>query len=135
MQPAAARCSPVAAIFSRDNTATTFIQAIARPQLAVLLNHATDKRNLDPKLAPLGTLEGSSRGYRLLADSPAVGAAIAGQTMVDQRGVIRNSSADSGASGCECPRQDRHPRDLRFADLAQSAVHRGVLQSARPRRR
>lgn len=81
---------------SRDNTATTFIQG-GQPQLAVLLNHGTDKRNLDPKLAPLGTLEGSTRGYRLLADSPAVGAAIAGQAAVDQRGVIRNSSADSGA--------------------------------------
>lgn len=81
---------------SRDNTSTTFIQG-GVPQQAVLLNHATDKRSIDPKLAALGTLEGPSRGYRLLADSPAIGAAVAGQAMVDQRGVIRNSSADSGA--------------------------------------
>ncbi|WP_035610772.1 Ig-like domain-containing protein [Haloferula sp. BvORR071] len=81
---------------SRDNTTTTFIQA-GVPQQAILLNHATDKRSLDPKLASLGTLEGPSRGYRLLADSPAIGTAIPGQAMVDQRGVIRNASADIGA--------------------------------------
>jgi hypothetical protein len=81
---------------SRDNTSTTLIQG-GVPQQAVLLNHATDKRSVDPKLAPLGTLEGPGRGYRLLADSPAIGAALPGLAMVDQRGVIRNSSVDSGA--------------------------------------
>jgi VCBS repeat-containing protein len=81
---------------SRDNTSTTLIQG-GVPQQAVLLNQSTDKRNLDPKLAPLGTLEGPARGYRLLADSPAIGAALPGLAMLDQRGVIRNSSVDSGA--------------------------------------
>ncbi len=80
----------------RDNSTTTLIQG-GVPQLATLLNHATDKRNIDPKLGLIGTLEGPTRGYRLLADSPAVGAAIAGQAMVDQRGVLRNGSVDSGA--------------------------------------
>ncbi|WP_367871018.1 Ig-like domain-containing protein [Luteolibacter sp. Populi] len=85
---------------ARDNTSTTLIQG-GVPQQVVLLNQATDRRNLDPKLdpelGPPGTLEGPSRGYRLLADSPAIGAALPGLAVVDQRGVIRNSSADIGA--------------------------------------
>jgi VCBS repeat-containing protein len=81
---------------SRDNTTTEYIQG-GTPQLAVLLNHITDKRNVDPKLAPLTAVEGNSRGHRLLPDSPAVGAGIAGISAVDQRGVIRDATCDMGA--------------------------------------
>ena len=81
---------------SRDNTTTDFIQG-GVPQQAVLLNHITDKRNLDPKLAPLAAVEGNTRGHRLLPDSPAVAAGIAGISAVDQRGVIRNATCDMGA--------------------------------------
>jgi VCBS repeat-containing protein len=81
---------------SNDNTTTDFIQG-GVPQLAVLLNHTTDKRNLDPKLAPLAQVEGNTRGHRLLPDSPAVNAGIEGFAAVDQRGVIRNSTCDMGA--------------------------------------
>lgn len=81
---------------SNDNTTTDFIQG-GVPQQAVLLNQLTDKRNLDPKLAPIAAVEGNTRGHRLLADSPAVNAGIAGVSAVDQRGVIRNASCDTGA--------------------------------------
>jgi VCBS repeat-containing protein len=81
---------------SNDNTTTDFIQG-GVPQLAVLLNQPTDKRNLDPKLAALGTVEGNTRGHRLLPDSPAINAGIAGVAATDQRGVIRNASTDMGA--------------------------------------
>lgn len=81
---------------SNDNTTTDFIQS-GVPQQAVLLNQLTDKRNLDPKLAPIAAVEGNTRGHRLLADSPAVNAGIAGVSAVDQRGVIRNATCDMGA--------------------------------------
>ena len=81
---------------SRDNTTTEFIQG-GVPQQAVLLNHVTDKRNLDPKLAPIAAVEGNTRGHRLLPDSPAVGTGIAGVSAVDQRGVIRDATCDMGA--------------------------------------
>jgi VCBS repeat-containing protein len=81
---------------SSDNTTTEYLQG-GTPQLAVLLNHVTDKRNVDPKLAPLGVVEGNTRGHRLLPDSPAVGAGIAGISAVDQRGVIRDATCDMGA--------------------------------------
>lgn len=81
---------------SNDNTTTTLIQG-GVPQQAVLLNKSTDRRNTDPKLAPLGPLEGPSRGHRPLPDSPAIGAALADFAMVDQRGVVRNTTGDSGA--------------------------------------
>lgn len=81
---------------SNDNTTTDFIQG-GVPQLAVLLNQPTDKRNLNPRLAPIGTVEGNTRGHRLLPDSPAINAGIAGVAATDQRGVIRNASTDMGA--------------------------------------
>lgn len=81
---------------SNDNTSTTFIQG-GVPQLAVLLNQSTDKRNLDPRLSVYGQVEGQTRGYRLLPDSPAIGTAVAGAAATDQRGVIRNATADMGA--------------------------------------
>lgn len=81
---------------SNDNTSTTFIQG-GVPQLAVLLNQTTDKRNLNPKLGTYGQVEGQTRAYRLLPDSPAIGTAVAGAATTDQRGVIRNSTADMGA--------------------------------------
>ena len=81
---------------SNDNTTTDFIQG-GVPQLAVLLNQLTDKRNLDPKLAPLANVEGNTRGHRLLPDSPAINAGVAGFATTDQRGVIRNASCDMGA--------------------------------------
>ncbi|MCW1883826.1 Ig-like domain-containing protein [Luteolibacter flavescens] len=81
---------------SNDNSSTDLNQSGA-PNNTVLLNHDTDKRNLDPKLAPLAAVEGNTRGHRLLPDSPAIGAAIAGVVAVDQRGVIRNGTADMGA--------------------------------------
>ena len=81
---------------SNDNTTTDFIQG-GVPQLAVLLNQLTDKRNLDPKLAPLANVEGNTRGHRLLPDSPAINSGVAGIAAVDQRGVIRNATCDMGA--------------------------------------
>jgi|GEM_PF-1043302 len=81
---------------SNDNTTTDFIQG-GVPQLAVLLNQLTDKRNLDPRLAPLANVEGNTRGHRLLPDSPAINAGVAGIAAVDQRGVIRNATCDMGA--------------------------------------
>ena len=81
---------------SNDNTTTTLIQG-GVPQLSVLLNQATDKRNTNPLLAPLATVEGQTRGHRPLSNSPAIGAAVAGLAAVDQRGVIRNATTDSGA--------------------------------------
>lgn len=81
---------------SNDNTSTTFIQG-GVPQAAVLLNQTTDKRNLDPKLGVFGPVEGPTRAYRLRPDSPAINAAIAGVAATDQRGTIRNASADMGA--------------------------------------
>ncbi|MCW1922135.1 Ig-like domain-containing protein [Luteolibacter arcticus] len=81
---------------SNDNTTTEFLQG-GTADNTVLLGHITDKRNLDPKLAPIATLEGTTRGHRLLPDSPAVGTGIAGVSAVDQRGVIRNATCDMGA--------------------------------------
>jgi VCBS repeat-containing protein len=81
---------------SNDNTTTDFIQG-GVPQLAVLLNQLTDKRNLDPRLALLANVEGNTRGHRLLPDSPAINAGVAGVAAVDQRGVIRNATCDMGA--------------------------------------
>ncbi|WP_193211276.1 Ig-like domain-containing protein [Luteolibacter marinus] len=81
---------------SNDNTTTTLIQG-GVPQQAVLLSKVSDKRNTDPKLAPISTLEGHTRGHRLLPDSPAVGAGLAGNAVVDQRGVLRNGTTDIGA--------------------------------------
>lgn len=84
---------------SNDNTTTTLIQG-GVPQQAVLLNKQSDKRSVvDPRLAPLAAVEGQTRGYRLLPDSPAIGSGVASSTApaVDQRGVIRNSTIDTGA--------------------------------------
>ena len=90
---------------SNDNTASTYLVG-GVPQQVNLLNQVADpddpqpgedRVNVDPRLAPLATVEGQTRGHRLLPDSPAIGGALADLTMVDQRGVIRNLSADSGA--------------------------------------
>jgi len=81
---------------SNDNTTTTLIQG-GVPQQATLLNKASDKRNTDPKLAAIAAVEGQTRGFRLLPDSPAIAAGLPGLAPVDQRGVIRNATVDSGA--------------------------------------
>lgn len=81
---------------SNDNTTSPYIQG-GVPQETVFFNQATDQRNVDPMLAPLATLEGGVRGHRLLAGSPAAGAALVGKAAVDGRGVRRNATADKGA--------------------------------------
>jgi len=88
---------------SNDNTASTHLVG-GVPQLVTLLNQVNDPSqpgddqvNVDPRLAALATVEGQTRGHRLLPDSPAIGGARADKAVVDQRGVIRNSGADSGA--------------------------------------
>lgn len=85
---------------SNDNTtSTTLVGGI--PQWITLLNQATDQVATNPRLAPIGPVEGQTRGHRLLPDSPARGGAVPGIAITDQRGVIRNSSADRGAIDAE----------------------------------
>lgn len=86
---------------SNDNTATTLIQG-GNPQQVFLLSDPTDQRAVaDPGLAPIGALEGPTRGYRLEPGSPAVGMALPDVLMRDQRGVIRSGSIDVGAVDAE----------------------------------
>ncbi|MGB1130944.1 MAG: choice-of-anchor Q domain-containing protein, partial [Haloferula sp.] len=81
---------------SDDNTSTSLIQG-GDPAQNYLLDDVSDQRATDPQLAPISSLEGPTRGYRPLPTSPAIGRAIPGVSMVDQRGVIRTGSADVGA--------------------------------------
>lgn len=81
---------------SDDNTSTTFLQG-GVPQQVNILNQPTDLRQKDAKLAPITALESRTRGYRLLAGSPAIGAGLGGIAALDQRGVSRDGTSDMGA--------------------------------------
>ncbi|MCH7226909.1 Ig-like domain-containing protein [Haloferula sp. A504] len=81
---------------SDDNTTTALIQG-GDPGQNYFLKHSTDQRNAEPGLAPIATLEGPTRGYRLLPSSDGKDAATDGVSMLDQRGVLRQGDADVGA--------------------------------------
>ncbi len=85
---------------SNDFTSSSHI-VNGTPGQTILLNHEDDQVNIDPRLAPLSTVEGQTRGHRLLPDSPAINAGVDGIAVIDQRGVIRNSTTDSGALDAE----------------------------------
>lgn len=81
---------------SNDNSSTQYLQG-GTPQQLVLLNHASDKRNIDPLLNILGNVGGETQAHSLKPASPATGNGVAGFSPVDQRGVVRNATIDAGA--------------------------------------
>jgi len=81
---------------SDDNTSTALIQG-GDPGQNYILDSQFDQRGIPVELGPIGVLEGPTKGYRPLPSSPAIGRAVAGVSMVDQRGVIRVGAPDVGA--------------------------------------
>ncbi len=79
-----------------DSSRTANIQS-GQPTNTILLNHVTDETETDPVLAPLN-LDGDPTPYaEPLAGSPAIGKASTSTNAVDQRGVLRQGVADTGA--------------------------------------
>jgi len=82
---------------SDDNTRAILTQN-GQPQAVILLSQSSDATNANVRLSGLNTNQKPTPVYLPLLGSPAIGRAVGLGEATDQRGVIRDSSPDSGAA-------------------------------------